>query len=91
MTKGGWCSMWDSQGPAPPRSRCGAPRPGTISSRFYKSFFEMMPHLVERDHDLLGAGGRLGQIAGFVAIPVGITVADAEDAGVRAKTRVSHR
>jgi hypothetical protein len=33
----------------------------------------MMPHLAERDHDLLSAGGRLGQIAGFVAIPVGIT------------------
>jgi len=33
----------------------------------------MMPHLVERDHDLLGAGGRLGQIAGFVAIPVEIS------------------
>jgi hypothetical protein len=32
-----------------------------------------MPHLVERDHDLIGADGRLGQIAGFVAIPVEIT------------------
>jgi len=32
-----------------------------------------MPHLVERDHDLLGADGRLGQIAGFVAIPIEVT------------------
>ena len=92
MTKGGWCSMWDSQGLAPPRARCPSTGDHLLANpRFYKSFFEMMPHLVERDHDLLGAGGRLGQIAGFVAIPVGITVADAEDAGDRAKTRVSHR
>ena len=30
-------------------------------------------HSIGRDHDLLGADGRLGQIAGFVAVPVEIT------------------
>ena len=51
-----------------------------------------MPHLVQRDHDLLGADGRLGQIAGFVAIAREITTAGTPRMrAMGAKNHVSHR
>jgi hypothetical protein len=50
-----------------------------------------MPHLVERDHDLIGCAARLGNLAGFVMNPVQDgDVADAEDAGNAAKAHVAH-
>ena len=59
--------------------------------RACKSFFEKMPHLVERDHDLIGADGWLGKLARFSTDPVQDgDVADAENAGNAAKAHVAH-
>ena len=50
-----------------------------------------MPHLVERDDDLAGAGGRLGESARLGANPIqDRDIADAENAGDGAKAHIAH-
>ena len=51
-----------------------------------------MPHLVDRDDDLLRSDGGIGEFARFVANPVQDgDVADPENPRYRAETHVAHR
>ena len=60
-------------------------------SRVSQSFFEKMPHLVERDNNSLGRHRRFGQPAGFVTNPLeDRDIADPENARDAAKAHIAH-
>ena len=84
--------MWRHHGDQEPR-RWFAEQQGhrPAKPRVCQSFFYKMPHLVERDHHLLGLDRGLGKFAGFVADPVeNRDIADTEKTRDGAKTYVAH-